>query len=299
MVGQRQRDRRDRHLERHAIGLDAAQHLVEVEPAVQPHGGAGRGRGQQVEQTEDVRRRRGHLEPVVGAEAEGRRTSARVAWPIERCVWRTAFGSPVVPELNTSTASSVSRTSPSAGRSRLADCQPPRGTESSSRSVTWSRPRRSREQRRRLAVGDRVHRCGERDGVVDLDRLPRRAQQHRGRAQLADGEHGDHELGRGSRSSPPPGHGDRRRGRRGGGRRRWRGRRARPKVHRSSPASTASRSPNRSAACSSPRCISAAAIGNILLASESGVNTNGRRCSQRSARLSRRPRPASARGGAP
>ncbi len=26
-------------------------------------------------------------------------------WPIERCVWRTAFGKPVVPELNTSTAS--------------------------------------------------------------------------------------------------------------------------------------------------------------------------------------------------
>ena len=31
-----------------------------------------------------------------------------VPWPIERCVWRTAFGRPVVPELNTSTASSVS-----------------------------------------------------------------------------------------------------------------------------------------------------------------------------------------------
>ena len=35
MVGQRQRDGGDRHLERDAVGLDAAQHLVEVEPAVQ------------------------------------------------------------------------------------------------------------------------------------------------------------------------------------------------------------------------------------------------------------------------
>ena len=49
-----------------------SQHLVEVEPPVQPHRGPGRDRGQQIEQAEDVRGRRGHLEPVVGPEPEDR-----------------------------------------------------------------------------------------------------------------------------------------------------------------------------------------------------------------------------------
>jgi len=62
---------------------------------------------EQVQQPEDVRGRRGDLEPVVGAEAE-RPDPVGGGGPMERCVCRTAFGRPVVPELNTSTASSVS-----------------------------------------------------------------------------------------------------------------------------------------------------------------------------------------------
>ena len=79
VVGHGQGDRRHRHLEGHAVGLDAAQHLVEVEAAVQPHGGAGLGGGQQVEQAEDVRRRRGHLEAVVGGRGRAPRTQCAVA----------------------------------------------------------------------------------------------------------------------------------------------------------------------------------------------------------------------------
>ena len=71
VVGHGQRDRRHRHLEGHPLGLDAVQHLVEVEATMQPHGGAGRRRRQQVQQAEDVRRGRGHLEPVVRTQAEG------------------------------------------------------------------------------------------------------------------------------------------------------------------------------------------------------------------------------------
>ena len=113
------------HLEGDAVGLDAAQHLVEVEPPVQPHGGAGLGGGEEVEQAEDVRRRGGHLEAVVGGEAErlhpvggaGARSSGACAAP--------PSGRPVVPELNTRIASSSGPTStPSSGRAS------PRGVES-------------------------------------------------------------------------------------------------------------------------------------------------------------------------
>ena len=71
MVGHRERDRGDRHLERHPLLVDGTELLVEVEAAVQADGGTGRGGGQQVEQPEDVRRRRRHLEAVVVAETEG------------------------------------------------------------------------------------------------------------------------------------------------------------------------------------------------------------------------------------
>ena len=42
-----------------------------------------------------------------------------VAWPMESCVWRTAFGSPVVPELKTRMASAVPPGASESGRSRL------------------------------------------------------------------------------------------------------------------------------------------------------------------------------------
>ena len=107
MVGHRERDRGDRHLEGDPVGLDPAQHLVEVEAAVQAHGGAGLGRGEQVEQAEDVRRRA--WPPGSGRRRPRPRAShpvARCRAPIDAWVWRTAFGSPVVPELNTRIASS-------------------------------------------------------------------------------------------------------------------------------------------------------------------------------------------------
>ena len=108
MVGHRQRDRRHRHLEGHA-----ARTRCGAAPRRGRTGGAAArvapadGGGEQVEQAEDVRRRRGDLEPVVGAEAE-RVAPVPVATPIERWVCRTALGSPVVPELNTRTDSSSS-----------------------------------------------------------------------------------------------------------------------------------------------------------------------------------------------
>ena len=66
-----QGDRGHRHLEGHPVLPDAAQHLVEIEAAVQPHGGARTRGGQQVEEAENVRRRRGNLKPVCRAEPEG------------------------------------------------------------------------------------------------------------------------------------------------------------------------------------------------------------------------------------
>ena len=65
-----------------------------------------------------------------------------VALVIEPWVWRTAFGSPVVPELKTRTASSVSSSAPDAtgpaGRAAT-----PATVAGSSRSVTPSGPNRS------------------------------------------------------------------------------------------------------------------------------------------------------------
>ncbi len=70
MVGHCERDRRDRHLEGHPFFLNGAQFLLEVETAVQTDCCAGLGGGQQVEEPEDVRRRRRHLETVVVPETE-------------------------------------------------------------------------------------------------------------------------------------------------------------------------------------------------------------------------------------
>ena len=116
-----------------------------------------------------------------------------VAWAIERCVCRTAFGSPVVPELNTSTASSVSRTSPAGCGVR----PPARAASSagwSSRSVTRSRAEALAEDGRGLTVGDGMHRSGQLDGMSHLDGLPRRAEEDGRRAELADGVDHDDEL---------------------------------------------------------------------------------------------------------
>ncbi len=110
-----------------------------------------------------------------------------VAWPIDRCVWRTALGSPVVPELNTRITSSASAASPAppepsplAGGDRLA--APPRPpSAASSRSVTAAAPSRSESSAAAGPSAIGVAGRGQPEGVVDLDRLPRRAQQHGGR----------------------------------------------------------------------------------------------------------------------
>ena len=82
----------------------------------------------------------------------------RVARPIERCVCRTALGSPVVPELKTRTASSVSSPTPT---SRSCTAVGQRGLERR-RVVEIGRAVRSevsRQQRCPGAVGDGVRRC--------------------------------------------------------------------------------------------------------------------------------------------
>ena len=71
-----------------------------------------------------------------------------VAWPIDRCVWRTALGSPVVPELKTRITSSASERSDRrrrrgrwVGTGRGPSAAP--RAAASSRSVTAAAPRRS------------------------------------------------------------------------------------------------------------------------------------------------------------
>ena len=64
MRGDGEGDRGDRHLDRDAVGLDGVQHGVEVESAVEPRACAGGDDGVQVEQPEDVERRRGDLQAV-------------------------------------------------------------------------------------------------------------------------------------------------------------------------------------------------------------------------------------------
>ncbi len=70
MGGQRQRDRRDRHLDGDPVGLDVVQHLVDVEPTMQPNPRAGVQRHHDVEQSEDVRRRCHDLHAVGRCQAE-------------------------------------------------------------------------------------------------------------------------------------------------------------------------------------------------------------------------------------
>ena len=160
---------------------------------MQAHRGAGLGRGQEVEQTEDVRRGRRDLEAVVRSVSPSAVTQCAVAQPIERCVCRTAFGRPVVPELKTRIASSSS-TMRSASNGAELWSNGDGAVARSSRSVTAVGPEPLDEQCDRGAVGDGVRRVREGQRVVDLRRLPRGAEEHRGGAELADGVDRDDEL---------------------------------------------------------------------------------------------------------
>ena len=109
-------------------------------------------------------------------------------WPIERWVWRTAFGKPVVPELNTSTASAS--TSSTCQTAMLSD-----STGGSSSGERRELRRGVRERRPPCGVGDREMRCHHVARVRDLAGLPRRAAQHHRRAQLQSAVQREHELG--------------------------------------------------------------------------------------------------------
>jgi hypothetical protein len=71
VIGEGQRDRRDRHLHGDPVGLDVVQHALQVEPPVQPHPDAQlEGRGD-VQQAEDVAGRGRDLDPVVLGQFQG------------------------------------------------------------------------------------------------------------------------------------------------------------------------------------------------------------------------------------
>ena len=109
------------------------------------------------------------------ASRQCRTASSNAAW-----VCRTAFGRPVVPELNTSTASAVRRPASRRGSARE--------VIGSSRCSIGIKPGQHR------MVADGVGRVGERQRVVDLVVLPRGADQHRRRAQPPDRQQGGDEL---------------------------------------------------------------------------------------------------------
>ncbi len=102
-------------------GPDAAQDLVEVEAG----GGAARSRPARraASRFSSPRMWAGGVaiwKTSSGPRPERRPPSGSVATAIERWVWRTALGSPVVPELNTSTASSSAAGSGDAERRPVA-----------------------------------------------------------------------------------------------------------------------------------------------------------------------------------
>ena len=186
VTGDGEGDRGHRHLEGDPVGLDPAEHLVEVEPAVEPNGGSGLGGGEEVEEAEDVRRGSGHLEAVVGGEPERlhpvRGAGADRAMGVPHRL-RQAGGAGAEHEDRLVVRADVARLDRVVAVLRLAVVEVgDRLAEPLAQEVDGG------------TVGDGVDRCGEGQGVVDLGRLPRRAQQHRGGAELADGVDGDGEL---------------------------------------------------------------------------------------------------------
>ena len=190
MIGHGQRDRGDRHLERHALVLNAAELLVEVEAAVQADGGARLGCGEQVQQSEDVRGRCGHLEAVVGAEAQRRDPVLRPQVD-ERCVWRTALGR------------SASRAEDEGGIVGFPHIDGRRPALRRDRSPQRSVGRRGRGRPRSRATrpaGRRPHRRRRRSGVrqadgrADFERLPGGVEHDRSGAELAHSVDRDHEF---------------------------------------------------------------------------------------------------------
>ena len=73
---------RDSHFDCDAVAFDVMQHPGHVEPRMQPHPGAGPQCREDVEQAQDVRRRRGDLDAVAVRQLQ------RVAPMPDRCVQR-------------------------------------------------------------------------------------------------------------------------------------------------------------------------------------------------------------------
>ena len=70
MCCDRQSDWRNCHLDGDSVVLDVLQHPVDIEATMQAHPHTGLQRRHDVEQAENVRRRRGDLNAVVGSQTQ-------------------------------------------------------------------------------------------------------------------------------------------------------------------------------------------------------------------------------------
>jgi hypothetical protein len=192
VVRHREGDRGDGHLERHALGRDVPQHLVEVEATVEANGRAGLGGGEQVEEPEDVRRRRRDLEAVVRAEPQRRAPVPRGG--ADRRVGVTnglgqARGAGAEHEDRLVLVVARRR------RHRVARVRDGRGGDLGVVQVEHLRAAQVLgEHRGARVVAHAEPSARQREGVADLPGLPRGAEQHGRRAQPADGVDREHEL---------------------------------------------------------------------------------------------------------
>ena len=187
VVGHAERDRRHRHLERHAFLLDGAQRRVEVEARVQADPRPCGHRGHDVEQPEDVHGWRRDLEAIAVGEPE--------------------CGDPVldrVPERAVRVAHRLGQ----AGRARaehqhrvgvgiVDDVTAGSSRPTAARSSNWrTGADGSASASARHPAASPIARLRRRDpaGVLHLRGLPRRAEHHDRRAELQHAVHREHEL---------------------------------------------------------------------------------------------------------
>ena len=186
MGGQRQSDWCDGHLDGDPVGLDVVQHGVDVEAAVQPDPGAGVERHHDVEQPEDVRRRGHDLHAV------SRRQVQRVTPVPHRRGERSVGVTHRLGHARRARAEHEQRIGFGSKGIRTSACPGVIGLV-------------ERQHRHQLGehrmVADRVRRRGQRERVLDLGALPRRAQQDRRRTKPPDGPQRDDELRAGSTTS--------------------------------------------------------------------------------------------------
>ena len=179
MGGQRQRNRRNGHLDGDPVGLDVVQHLVDVEPAMQPDPRAGVECHDDVQQPEDVRRRRHDLHAIGRCQAEG-------VTPVPHGDGERPVG---VPHRfgYTGRSGAEHEQRVRVGR-RWLEGPFPRGD------AVIQRQHRH-QTREHGVIADGVRRLGHRERVLNFGFPPRGAQQDRRSAQPPDGSQRDHELG--------------------------------------------------------------------------------------------------------